>query len=239
MDRALLADQVRAQPAVLGAVAGIDPAILPARCCRTRAAAGVLALDAGRCDAVRRLGNPGSRAARRRNAGRHGRSAGRLRPRQIPLGQWRRLLRPHAGGAAGSAIPDRRRLRIGRTGNDPSPAARRSHGHDPDGEIVMDAAFAETLVANMPDALIYSDSEGTIRYWNNGAERMFGHAAADAVGQSLDLIIPDGLRARHWTGYRETMRTGQTRYGDGQTLSVPAVRKDGKRISVAFTIVPF
>lgn len=103
----------------------------------------------------------------------------------------------------------------------------------------MDAAFAETLVANMPDALIYSDSEGTIRYWNNGAERMFGHAAADAVGQSLDLIIPDGLRARHWTGYRETMRTGQTRYGDGQTLSVPAVRKDGKRISVAFTIVPF
>ena len=68
---------------------------------------------------------------------------------------------------------------------------------------------------------------------------MFGHTAAEAIGQSLDLIIPEGLRARHWTGYRETMRTGRTRYGDGQTLSVPAICKDGKRLSVAFTIVPF
>jgi PAS domain S-box-containing protein len=103
----------------------------------------------------------------------------------------------------------------------------------------MDAMFAETLIANMPDAVVHSDRDGTIQYWNGGAARMFGHTAAEAVGQSLDLIIPEGLRARHWTGYRETMRTGRTRYGDGQTLSVPAIRKDGKRISVAFTIVPF
>ena len=103
----------------------------------------------------------------------------------------------------------------------------------------MDAMFAETLITNMPDAVVHSDRDGTIQYWNGGAARMFGHTAAEAVGQSLDLIIPEGLRGRHWTGYRETMRTGQTRYGDGQTLSVPAIRKDGKRISVAFTIVPF
>ena len=62
---------------------------------------------------------------------------------------------------------------------------------------------------------------------------------AEALGRSLDIIIPERLRERHWQGYRATMRTGQTRYGDGQVLSVPALRKDGARISVEFTIVPF
>jgi PAS domain S-box-containing protein len=99
--------------------------------------------------------------------------------------------------------------------------------------------FAAALLAGMPDALIYADAEGVIRHWNDGATRMFGHTAAEAVGQTLDLIIPANLRERHWQGYRETMRTGQTRYNEGQVLSVPALRKDGTRLSVAFTIVPF
>src|SRR5690349_6482843 len=103
----------------------------------------------------------------------------------------------------------------------------------------MDTNFADTLIAKMPDAVVYADRDGTIRYWNGGAVRLFGYSAEEAVGQSLDLIIPEGLRARHWTGYHETMHTGRTRYNDGQLLSVPAVRKEGKRISVAFTIVPF
>ena len=64
-------------------------------------------------------------------------------------------------------------------------------------------------------------------------------AEAEALGRSLDLIIPENLRERHWQGYRATLRTGQSRYGDGQILSVPAARKDGTRISVEFTIVPF
>ncbi|HTC10757.1 MAG TPA: PAS domain-containing protein [Acetobacteraceae bacterium] len=99
--------------------------------------------------------------------------------------------------------------------------------------------FAITLVAKMADALVYADADGTIRVWNDGATRVFGHVAAEAIGQSLDLIIPTGLRARHWQGYRETVRTGQTRYGGGQVLSVPALRKDGTRVSVEFTVVPF
>lgn len=99
--------------------------------------------------------------------------------------------------------------------------------------------FAETLIARMPDALIYADREGVIRLWNAGAARIFGHTEDEAVGQSLDLIIPGGLRERHWHGYRATMRTGRTQYGEGQILSVPATRKGGARISVAFTIVPF
>ncbi len=103
----------------------------------------------------------------------------------------------------------------------------------------MEHGFAETLVANMGDAVVFADRGGIIRYWNRGAARLFGHTADIAVGQSLDLIIPERLRARHWHGYNETMRTAKTRYGEGQILSVPAIRKDGKQVSVAFTILPF
>ena len=99
--------------------------------------------------------------------------------------------------------------------------------------------FADRLVSGMSDAIIYADAEGVIRRWNQGAVRIFGFAEAEALGRSLDIIIPENLRERHWQGYRATMRTGQSRYGDGQLLSVPAVRKDGARISVEFTIVPF
>ena len=101
------------------------------------------------------------------------------------------------------------------------------------------AHFAERLVSSMSDAIVYADAEGEIRVWNRGATRVFGFAEAEAVGRSLDIIIPENLRERHWQGYRATMRTGQSRYGDGQILSVPAVRKDGTRVSVEFTIVPF
>lgn len=99
--------------------------------------------------------------------------------------------------------------------------------------------FASTLVAGMPDAIVYADAAGVIRVWNAGATRMFGFTEQEALGQSLDIIIPASLHGRHWQGYHETMRTGETRYGDGQILAVPATRKDGTRISVEFTIVPF
>jgi PAS domain S-box-containing protein len=99
--------------------------------------------------------------------------------------------------------------------------------------------FADRLVAGMPDAIVFADAEGVIRRWNRGAARIFGFEESEALGHSLDIIIPEGLRSRHWHGFRATMRTGQSRYGDGQVLSVPAVRKDGARISVEFTIVPF
>ena len=99
--------------------------------------------------------------------------------------------------------------------------------------------FAERLVAGMPDAIIYADAEGKIRRWNRGAERIFGFTEAEACGQSLDLIIPANLRERHWRGYDATMHTGKSRYGESDLLSVPAMRKDGTRISVEFSIVPF
>lgn len=95
------------------------------------------------------------------------------------------------------------------------------------------------IVADSPDAILYSDREGVIRLWNQGCERVFGFTAAEAVGQSLEIIIPENLRERHDRGHAETMRTGKTKYGSGDLLSVPALRKDGTRISVEFSIIPF
>ena len=99
--------------------------------------------------------------------------------------------------------------------------------------------FAKRLVAGMSEAIIYADADGIIQYWNPGATRVFGFTAQQALGRPLDIIVPHGLRERHWQGYHATMRTGQSRYGDGHLLSVPAIREDGTRISVQFTIVPF
>ena len=92
------------------------------------------------------------------------------------------------------------------------------------------------IVADMPEAVIVSDRTGIITFWNRGAEAMFGHSAGEVVGQSLDLIIPERFRARHWEGYRTVMSTGVTRYGT-DLLAVPAIRKDGRRISIEFSIV--
>jgi PAS domain S-box-containing protein len=98
--------------------------------------------------------------------------------------------------------------------------------------------FSRTLAQAAPDAVIYADAGGLIRFWNNAAERVFGFSEAEALGQSLDIIIPEHLRARHWNGYAETMRTGKTRYGSGDLLAVPALRKGGVRVSVEFTVLP-
>jgi PAS domain S-box-containing protein len=101
------------------------------------------------------------------------------------------------------------------------------------------ASFPSTLVDAMADAVIYADASGIVHFWNQGAERIFGFSNAEAVGKSLDIIIPESLRQRHWDGFNQTMRTGTSRYQAGALLAVPAIRKDGSRISVEFTIVPF
>ena len=99
--------------------------------------------------------------------------------------------------------------------------------------------FALTLAREAPDAIVYADAGGAIRFWNHGAERIFGFSEEEAVGRTLDIIVPEALRARHWAGYGATMRSGSTRYGAGEILAVPAMRKDGRRISIEFTILPF
>jgi PAS domain S-box-containing protein len=102
---------------------------------------------------------------------------------------------------------------------------------------LADSTLLDAILQTSSEAIIASDADGRVLFWNPGATRIFGFDAAEAVGQSLDLIIPEKLRARHWQGYRHVMDTGRSRYGEGDLLSVPAVTKDGRRISVEFTIV--
>lgn len=99
-------------------------------------------------------------------------------------------------------------------------------------------ALARAILATASDAIIAADRHGIITFWNPGAERIFGHPSTEAVGQSLDLIIPERLRAAHWRGFSEVIRTGESRYGSGDLLSVPSIRSDGQRISLEFTIAP-
>jgi PAS domain S-box-containing protein len=98
------------------------------------------------------------------------------------------------------------------------------------------ADLCQRIVEQTQEAIIYADRDGLIRFWNQGAKAMFGYKDEEAIGQSLDLIIPERLRARHWQGYRHVMETGVTRYGS-ETLAVPAIRKDGQHLSIEFTIV--
>lgn len=94
----------------------------------------------------------------------------------------------------------------------------------------------EQVLNNAPDAILISDQEGVIRFWNRGAEQIFGHSAPEALGRSLDLIIPEPLRARHWEGYRRVMASGETKYKTG-LLSSPGICKDGSRVSLEFSMV--
>lgn len=100
----------------------------------------------------------------------------------------------------------------------------------------VDPDLARRVVEATPDAVVVADGRGVIRLWNSGAERLFGYTAEEALGQTLDLIIPEKQRQRHWEGYDRVMESGETRYGQGDLLAVPATRKDGTRVSLEFTI---
>jgi len=93
----------------------------------------------------------------------------------------------------------------------------------------------QRIVQEIPEAVIFADRTGVIRLWNSGAETMFGYSAGEAVGQSLDMIIPERLRPRHWDGYHKVIASGVTRYAR-ELLATPAIRKDGRRISIEFSI---
>ncbi len=97
--------------------------------------------------------------------------------------------------------------------------------------------ICEAVLAG-PDAIIAADREGVIGFWNAGAERIFGYSCDEATGRSLDLIIPERLRERHWEGWSRVVATGESRYGAGDLLSVPSRHRDGTRLSLEFTIHP-
>ncbi len=94
----------------------------------------------------------------------------------------------------------------------------------------------QRIIEDSPIAILFADRDGKIRLWNAGAEALFGFRAEEALGQSMDLIIPERQRARHWEGWEKVMASGVTRYGH-EVLAVPALRKDGTRISIEFYIL--
>jgi len=98
------------------------------------------------------------------------------------------------------------------------------------------AWVCQQIVDHAQEAMILADGDGVIRLWNAGAEAIFGYRAEETVGHALDLIIPRQLRARHWAGYRQAMATGGTRYSR-EVLAVPALCKDGTRLSLEFTVI--
>lgn len=97
-------------------------------------------------------------------------------------------------------------------------------------------SFILQLVEESADAILIADLQGIIRYWNKGAAQILGYSAEEAVGQSLDLFIPEKLRGRHWEGYHRVMASGETKYKTG-LLSSPAQRKDGSQVSLEFSMV--
>ncbi len=96
--------------------------------------------------------------------------------------------------------------------------------------------LSHQIVEHTQEAIIFADRDGIIQLWNAGAETIFGYTAAEVIGQSLDVIIPERLQDRHGKGYRHVMATGETQYSQ-KLLAVPATRKDGARISIEFTVV--
>lgn len=96
--------------------------------------------------------------------------------------------------------------------------------------------LSREIVRQSSDAIMFSDREGLIRLWNSGAVRMFGYTEEEALGQSLDLIIPENLRGRHWEGYHRVMQSGSSHYSI-DLLSAPALKKDGTRLSTEFSMV--
>ena len=103
-------------------------------------------------------------------------------------------------------------------------------------EALTQEWLASSIVNLSGDAIMFADRDGIIRLWNSGAEKMFGFTADEALGQSLDLIIPENLRVRHWDGYGRVMESGSSRYSTDM-LSAPALQKGGSRISTEFSMV--
>jgi PAS domain S-box-containing protein len=100
------------------------------------------------------------------------------------------------------------------------------------------ASLGASIIRTIPDAVIYADRDGLIRFWNAGATRIFGFSEEEAIGQSLDIIIPERLRQRHWDGYQHMMETGKGRHGPEDLLAVPAISKFGDPLSIQFTVTP-
>jgi PAS domain S-box-containing protein len=95
----------------------------------------------------------------------------------------------------------------------------------------IEPELLQKLVEKSPDGVVFAGADGMIRVWNAAAERIFGFSAQEALGQSLDLIIPERFRERHWAGYDRALADGETKY-KGKVMPTRSMRKDGTAIYI-------
>jgi PAS domain S-box-containing protein len=95
----------------------------------------------------------------------------------------------------------------------------------------FEPALCQALIEQLPDAVVFADRDGVIRAWNEGAEAVFGFAASEVLGLSLDVIIPERLRASHWEGFRRAIASGETRHAN-QVRTTRSLHKDGRKLYV-------
>ena len=98
-------------------------------------------------------------------------------------------------------------------------------------------AIAQAALAPGPHAIVSADREGVIRDWNETAEHIFGHSAGQAIGQTLDLVVPEEERADHWRNFRRVMATGLLSYRPDHVLDVEGLRRDGKRVTLDVALI--
>ena len=98
----------------------------------------------------------------------------------------------------------------------------------------LDPALFRAIVDQAPVSIILADRDGVIRAWNRASEALFGFAAAEVLGRSLDVIIPERLREAHWKGYDRSLASGETKYA-GRVMTTRAAHKDGRRLYVDFS----
>jgi PAS domain S-box-containing protein len=96
---------------------------------------------------------------------------------------------------------------------------------------IADSTLFQSIVEQSSDAIIFAGRDGAILIWNRGAETVFGYAAAEVLGKSLDLIIPESLRSAHWEGFHRALASGRTKYA-GRVLTTRSVHKSGSRLYV-------
>ena len=96
------------------------------------------------------------------------------------------------------------------------------------------STLAERILDQVADAVIYADHSGAIRRWNHASVALFGYSAEEALGQSVELIIPEHLRAPHWSGFDAAMKNGALKLQGRPTLT-RALHKSGRRLYVEMT----
>jgi PAS domain S-box-containing protein len=103
-----------------------------------------------------------------------------------------------------------------------------------DGLVEDPSSLAESILEHIADAVIYADDEGRIRRWNAAAADLFGHGSEEALGQSLDLIIPERLRPAHWGGFEAAVKSGALKLSGRPTVT-RAMHRTGRRLYVEMT----